>query len=184
MTRHRFVNDGVSPIPMGATAKYACICGKRGTRAAIERHIAESSAPEETSDETARSSASASYASIVVKSDDDFGGDTKAHYLPIEPREPAPPMFTDDEMSDPELPPPTPLPPIPNEFACPLCQTGAIVADLPEIIAWSCDHWLRKKPQPIAESFQDMLRAAYQAGVLSATRGETFESWYHREVLQ
>jgi hypothetical protein len=67
---------------------------------------------------------------------------------------------------------------------CPICQIGAQVTDLPEIAAWSCGHWTRKKPQSIAESFQDMLRATFQAGVAAATSGETFETWYQREVLR
>jgi len=39
-------------------------------------------------------------------------------------------------------------------------------------------------PRSIAESFQDMLRIAYQAGAASAATGEIFETWYQREVLQ
>lgn len=175
MTRHRFINDGVSPIPMGATAEYRCVCGKRGTRAVIERHVAENST------EARDDAAIVRYASSV-NSDDDFdGGDTKAHYLPIEPREPAPSTFAETEPSAPELPPP---PPSPILDTCQLCQIGVPVADLPEIVAWSCGHWIRKKPQPIAESFQDMLRLAYRAGVQGALSGETFENWYQREVLQ
>jgi hypothetical protein len=164
--RHRFVNDGLVPIPMGPTAEYACVCGRRGTRAAIERHLAESDG-------------------VVVRhdttpgiGDEDFGGNTKAHYLPIEPRVPAPSTFNNAETSAPELPPP----PRRSEEACPICQAGLPIADLPEIGAWSCGHWVHKKPRPIAEAFQEMLRTAYQAGGAAAT-GETFESWYEREVL-
>jgi hypothetical protein len=36
----------------------------------------------------------------------------------------------------------------------------------------------------IAESFQDMLRQAFAAGVAAATSGEAFESWYQREILR
>lgn len=178
MNRHRFVNDGRSPIPMGATADYACICGRRGTRASIERHIAENWELEEP---TPPSAASENYAAIVVKNDDAFGGDTKAHYLPVEPREPA---FDADEATPtpPELPPPPPISPMSD--VCPICQDGVQIADLPEIAAWSCGHWIRRKSRPVAESFQDMLRAAFQAGVAAATSGETFEIWYQHEVLQ
>jgi hypothetical protein len=172
VTRHRLLNDGVSPIPMGATAEYACVCGRRGTRADIEHHVAQ--AVEERSRENDTDV-------TIGGGGDDFGGDTKAHYLPVTPRRPArasaPPTFT-DAPSAPELPPP------PRSHVCPLCEVGTPLADLPEIAAWSCGHWIRKTPRPIAEAFQDMLRSAYQAGVLSATSGEPFESWYQREVLQ
>lgn len=36
----------------------------------------------------------------------------------------------------------------------------------------------------IAESFQDMLRESFTAGLSAALNGETFEIWYQREVLQ
>ncbi len=36
----------------------------------------------------------------------------------------------------------------------------------------------------IAELFQDMLRRAFTGGVAAAASGETFETWYHREVLR
>lgn len=96
MTRHRFINDGRSPIPMGATAEFSCICGRRGSRAAIEQHIAESTD------------------GVVVTSsaDVDFdSGGTKAHYLPVDPRLPASSSFGDaDAVTPPELPPPPALP--------------------------------------------------------------------------
>ena len=138
MTQHRFLNDGRSPIPMGSTAEYVCVCGRRGTHAVIERHIAENAAGDESASE---STPTAPYPQLV----EDFGGgDTMAHYLPNEPRRPATPE---------------PLPPIP------------VVDD-------------EEHPRSIAELFQDMLRAAYQAGAVSASSGETFETWYQREVLQ
>lgn len=80
----------------------------------------------------------------------------------------------------PELPPP----PSPHTTACPTCSLGARIAELPEISAWSCGHWIRKQPPSIAESFQEMLRIAFLAGVSASTSGETFERWYQREVLQ
>ena len=142
---------------------------------------------------------------LVISVDEDFGGDTKAHYLPAEPRQPAPAalpcrrlwgclaplnsaglctlhfksQLEGDPPSVPELPPPPPGPSQP----CPLCEFGVSITDLPEIAVWSCGHWIKKRSRSIAESFQDMLRSAYQAGVTAATNGETFESWYQREVL-
>lgn len=175
--KHRFINDGRSPIPMGSDARYACVCGKTGTREAIDQHVAERAAADRA--ETDHQEAWRSLTSPAVPIDADIGGDTKAHYLPMQPREPAAPMFA-ELPTPPELPPPPPPPPTP----CPHCQLGDPIAELPEIFAWSCGHWIRRKVQPIAEAFQDMLRSAYQAGVAAATSGESFESWYQREVLR
>jgi hypothetical protein len=36
----------------------------------------------------------------------------------------------------------------------------------------------------IAESFQDMLRQTFAAGVAAAASGEAFESWYQRKILR
>ena len=36
----------------------------------------------------------------------------------------------------------------------------------------------------VAEAFQTMLRAAYQAGRRSTLTGDSFETWYQREVLR
>ena len=71
-----------------------------------------------------------------------------------------------------------------REEACPTCGSLDQIADLPEIAAWSCGHWIRRRPASIAEAFQDMLRGAFQAGLAAATSGETFETWYQREVLR
>lgn len=183
MTKHRFLNEGRSPIPMGGTAEYACICGRRGTYAAIERHVAESrdedssSFDEEVTPRPGDRPLRARLPSSDGEIDVDFGGgETKAHYLPVEPRAPAPPMSADQVL--------TPSPSHPLDAACPICAVGKAVADLPEIAAWSCGHWIRKRPHSIAEAFQDMLRIAYQAGAASAATGEIFETWYQREVLQ
>lgn len=159
-SRHRLLNDGFSPIPMGARAEYACVCGKRGTRADIERHIAQ------TADDDA-------YAAVVDDNNFGTGDTTKAHYLPVTPRQPArasaPPTFTDDP-SAPELPPS----PRPGGFEIDMIVTENL-RDLHDDAVVS---------RSIAEAFQDMLRIAYQAGVLAATSGEAFESWYQREVMQ
>jgi len=178
--KHRLLNDGRSPIPMGSAARHACACGKIGTREAIEQHVAERAAIERA--EAARQEAWGAIPTPAVPRSigaDDFGEDTEAHYLPVPPRGPAASAFT-------ELPTPPELPPPPPTILarCPLCETGDPVAELPEISAWSCGHWIRKKPQPIAESFQAMLRGAFQAGVAAATSAESFESWYQREVLR
>lgn len=156
---HRFINDGRSPIPMGATAEYACVCGRRGTRESIELHLAEMAAAIPEAPENL--------------DDIDFGGgDTKAHYLPAEPRRPAPTGET------PPLPRPRPLtpeplpPPPPTRAPGPLA--GGEIGAIPP----------RSASRSIAELFQDMLRIAYQAGVSAAATGETFETWYQREVLQ
>ncbi len=178
MTRHRFINEGVSPIPMEAGAEFACVCGKRGSRDTIAEHIVESS-----SHDVDPQNVTGRYAT-VDESADFGGGNTKANYLPIAPRKPAPPSTPPTfGETDAQTPPDLPPLPTPGEL-CPLCQAGEIVVDLPEIAAWSCAHWIRKKPRPIAEAFQDMLRRAYQAGIVAAASGETFESWYQREVLQ
>ncbi len=179
MIRHRFINDGIAPIPMGSTARYACVCGKTGTREAIERHIAEN----EVDSEQRR----LDDATPVEIAEDYGGGDTKLNYLPSAPRKPAPtkeslPLNRPDRALTPEpLPPP---PSIPEIVMCPRCAAGELLSELPEITTWSCGHWIRKTPLSIAELFQDMLRVAYQAGIASATTDETFETWYQREVLR
>ena len=218
------VGDGVS------TAEFACTCGVRGTYEDILRHVAEADLgpslrslgfpqriiePQETS---------ADYAAVVVSpvptDDEDFGGgNTKAHYLPNEPKRPAPatkppaplsrdatPIYVAPERTSaptissfaepdptPAPLPPTPTPPtpsagvaapVPDKSTCPICAQGTIEHDLPEITTWACGHGVLKRPRSIAESFQDMLRTAYQAGAVSAATGEIFETWYQREVLQ
>jgi hypothetical protein len=162
---HRFVSDG-------DTLRFTCICGIYGTYAAVEQHIGAALAP------GARATTDP-YPSVVVKGDDFGGGNTQAHYLPVSPRAPASPD-RDSDSSVAALPPPPSI----DRDACPLCANGLPIADLPEIAAWSCGHWIRKRPRPIAEAFQAMLRSAYAAGELSARSGENFESWYQREVLQ
>lgn len=79
---------------------------------------------------------------------------------------------------------PEPLPPPPTVNACPSCGNVKSICTLPEIAVWACGHWILKRPRSIAESFQDMLRIAYQAGAASASPGEAFEIWYQREVLK
>jgi hypothetical protein len=90
--------------------------------------------------------------------DDDFGGgNTKAHYLPIEPRTPAPAT----------VPPPWSPPSESSEEILEIAQA----VDPP-------------RSRSIAESFQDMLRQTFTAGAAAALSGETFETWYQREVLR
>lgn len=179
MSRHRFINDGRSPIPMGSTAEYTCVCGKRGTYAVIERHIA--------TEDDREAVPTAPYETV---DSNEFGGNTKANYFPHEPRRPAP---TGESLplarpGTPEpLPPPPPSPPPPSTkgvTTCPRCGIGQPACDLPEICAWSCGHWIEKQPRSIAELFQDMLRSAFQAGAAATMAGESFETWYQREVLR
>ena len=150
---------------MGGAAVYTCTCGKRGPYTIIERHISDMDMGD---DDT--------------QNGEDFGGgDTKANYLPMTPRQPASP-----EPSFVEVPTPPELPPPPVTLvstSCLFCGKGAKLADVPEVAAWSCGHWIRKKPASIAESFQDMLRLAFDAGVKAAESGVTFEAWYQNEVL-
>ena len=164
---------------MGASADYACPCGKRGSYEVIERHVAEANAEEARA--TSDAIPVAPYDQIEI---DDFGGDTKANYLPSEPRRPAP---TGESPPLPRPGTPEPLPPLPtviHENACPSCGNWKSICTLPEISVWACGHWIGKRQRSIAEAFQDMLRIAYQAGAASASTGEAFETWYQREVLQ
>lgn len=156
MSPHRFINDGRSPIPMGGTVAYTCICGKRGTYEALERHIAESSA----ADEREREAVPTAPYEQLIDSDDFGGGNTKAHYLPHEPRRPAP---TEEAL------------PLPRPDRAP---TPELLSSPPSTAA------VNGAPRSIAELFQDMLRLAFQAGSVSATSGESFETWYQREVLR
>ena len=166
MTRHRFINDARSPIPMGSTADYTCTCGKRGTYETIERHITESNLPAYARDVRESDGAPTAphnqlFDQVIER--DHFGGDTMAHYLPNEPRKPAP-TGESQPLTRPNRPgTPEPLPPPPS-------------------IA-SADG-LENRPRSIAELFQDMLRSAFQAGTAAITTGDSFETWYQREVLQ
>jgi hypothetical protein len=173
--KHRFINDGRSPIPMGGSADYSCVCGKRGSFTAIERHIVEASAAK-----ISDAIPPGPYDQIEIE---DFGGgNTKANYLPNEPRRPAPAGETLPRPGTPEpLPPP---PTVTHAARCPSCGIGESICTLSEIAVWSCGHWILTRPRSIAESFQDMLRIAYQAGAAAASTGEAFETWYQREVLQ
>jgi hypothetical protein len=154
MTQHRFLNDGRSPIPMGGVAEYACVCGKRGAYAAIERHIDESAVGDEIAHDV---TPTAPYKQVVDVND--FGGDTMAHYLPNAPRKPAP-TGESPPLQRPERPAaPEPLSP-PSTSAVDECSRS------------------------IAELFQDKLRHAFQAGGAAAASGESFETWYQREVLR
>lgn len=129
-------------------------------------------------DDNATRAAIERYAAVAgrgVPTDDssDFGGDTKAHYLPIEPRVPA-------------------LPALPDVVE-PLCRLRGCLAPLNSegscVVHPITNFTEPGEPQPpphpraIAELFQDMLRQAFQAGVAAAASGEAFEAWYAREVL-
>ena len=169
MIRHRFVATSVTPVALGNPPEFWCVCGMSGTYAAIELHVAQCAAQERALDDTA----------IVrnAPTDDDFGGGaTKAHYLPNAPREPAP-FFL--------------LPCRPRGCLAPLNSAGTCtvhnLAGEPE--RESAPELPPPPPNParahsIAESFQDMLRQAFEAGRASNQVGETFETWYQREVLR
>jgi len=141
---------------MGSTTQYTCVCGKRGTYEIVERHIVESNLPSYARDVPENDGAPTAPYDQVIDSDDFGGGNTMAHYLPIEPRKPAP---TGES-------PPLPRPGTPKSLPPP-----------PSIPA-------ADQPHSIAALFQDMLRSAFQAGTESTTTGESFETWYQREVLQ
>jgi hypothetical protein len=133
---------------------FSCSCGVKGSYASVMQHIVESTQGESALEPSMRSLGFPQRIETPVPVDDDFGGgDTKAHYLPNEPKAPAIPAV----LPDPD-PTPVPLPPEP-------------VVRI-------------ERPRSIAESFQDMLRIAYQAGAASAATGENFETWYQREVLR
>lgn len=168
---HRFIDDGQSPPkPLLIGSEFVCTCGEAGSYAVVARHIAEM------------------HAKTRGPPPADFEGDaTEAHYVPMEPRIPAATAFGEADSITPfERPPPSPPSPpaVLVDAPCRTCGEGVLVADLPEITAWSCGHWTDKRPRSIAELFQDMLRSAFEAGVASAATGESFETWYQREVLQ
>jgi len=134
-TRHRLDVDGHYP-----TGEAACVCGARGKREEVVLHVARNHSD-----------------AVPTDVGDDFDSDaTKAHYVPNEPRRPAPP---------------TPAPPV-RERA----TTPTIVTEV--------DDRAEERPRTIAESFQDMLRGAFTAGRAAAQSGEHFETWYQREVLR
>lgn len=108
--------------------------------------------------------------------DDDFSGDTKAHYLPNEPRSPAEtvPPRVEGEVDE-------------------IAEIAALFASSTDVPRDSLDHTiapaeapqLLQLPQmPIAAMFQETLWRAFRAGALSADPTyEAFASWYAREVL-
>jgi hypothetical protein len=102
----------------------------------------------------------------IVVGVDDFDSDgTKAYYLPNEPRRPA-----------------TPTPPVATipTAVVPGCEVEPDRTSAPELPP---PPPIPLRSRTIAESFQDMLRQAFEAGRASSQTGETFEIWYQREVL-
>lgn len=174
MPKHRFVDDGTAPIVIGG--EVSCICGLRGGYQDVERHI------------------EAHAQTDVIPTGDDFGGgDTKAHYLPNEPREPAPSSTPPETTSA--------LPCRSRGCLAPLNSYGTCTVHyrdvLPDVDLPSDPEGPVERPSPpelpppppmrprsIAEMFQDTLRQAFAAGAASVAVGETFETWYQREVLQ
>jgi hypothetical protein len=86
------VGDGAS------STVFACTCGVRGSYEEIVSHVAEYLGPSLKSRGFPSAIAQADTAAVVVSpvptDDVDFGGgDTKAHYLPLEPKRPALPAL-------------------------------------------------------------------------------------------
>ena len=168
-----------------SATEFACTCGARGSYEAVLRHVASSAAadlspslrsqgfPQKVVGEITQGTPSEDYASVSVSvpsEDDDFGGGiTKAHYLPNEPKRPAPPAHRDTEGAPSYIEP--------ERTSAP----GHHVKPSPEEHSRS---GADESQRSIAEAFQDMLRVAYQAGAASAATGESFETWYQREVLR
>jgi hypothetical protein len=120
--------------------------------------------------------------------DDDYSGDTKAHYMPNEPRPPAgtvPPRVGEvDEIAEigalfaqtnplaveEEEIAPLPREPIVNRAATAPSAAAPQLLQLPQL--------------PIPEMFQAMLWRAFRAGaLLGEPTYEAFARWYEREVL-
>jgi hypothetical protein len=91
--RHRLVR--VSRSPHYLEEAYGCICGVRGTREEIERHVTANTTPAGFIDDPTRDERRAwlpkSRRVIEPLMDIDLGGDTKVDYEPNEPRRPATP---------------------------------------------------------------------------------------------
>jgi len=100
--------------------------------------------------------------------DDDYNDDntdiTIAHYLPVEPRTPASSALSSSD-GVPVEPRVLAASSSPNQPTRPVTESS-------------------QPARSIAELFQDMLRQAFAAGVAAAGKGETFETWYQREVLR
>ena len=113
---------------------------------------------------------------------DDFsGGNTRAHYLPVEPRKPArtlPPCRSRGCLA--------PLSEIDGIDVCIMHPADAAVPrdDRPSAPALPPPPPIAPRLMSIAEAFQDMLRQTFMAGIAAAQSGETFETWYQREVLR
>ena len=202
MAAHAFVTIEGLPVAADEVAgtEFTCVCGVRGTYAEVARHIIDElplqrGAPEiepEPSlvsrgfpsalarDDAATRAAIERYAAVAgkgVPTDDgsDFGGDTQAHYLPIEPRVPALPALPD--VVEPLCRLRGCLAPLSSDGACVVHSIGTSNFTEPG------QPQPPPRPRAIAELFQDMLRQAFSAGVAAAASGEAFEQWYAREVL-
>jgi hypothetical protein len=180
---HRFVDD-VAPLKNGEVliAEYACVCGMRGTYTDIVRHIKNPSvelpelAPDYDTTLSRRTSPD-------DDNNNDFdlvvSGDTEVHYLPNEPRKPAAAPSCRSRGC---------LAPRNSAGTCAVHFIGTERESAPELppppSGPSQEYQFHKQPRSIAELFQDMLRAAFQAGAAATTTDESFETWYQREVLQ
>ena len=193
----------------GSTTEFACTCGVRGTYERVLRHVTASTPAELTPSlrsqgflqrivgEITQCAPDDDYASVTVSSvpvdNDDFGGgNTKAHYLPNEPKRPALPALPEvvEPISHDVAWGATPSYIEPEQTSAPVQPSHHVeqtAVAQPEGHSRSNDNAADPAPVPtrsIAEAFQDMLRVAYQAGAASAATGETFETWYQWEVLR
>jgi hypothetical protein len=158
----------------GSTTEFACACGMRGTYEDVLRHVTASTAadlspslrsqgfPQRIVGEVTQRVSNDDDTSVPADSDDFGGGSTKAHYLPNEPKRPALPAPLEVAEGA------TPSYIEPEQTSTPVRSRSNTSEPL----------------RSIAEAFQDMLRVAYQAGAASAATGESFETWYQREVLR
>jgi hypothetical protein len=112
--KHRLVTEGARPF--ASRDVYSCVCGRRGSYVTITTHVA-----------------------TINRDRDNLEEDTKAHYVPIEPRTPAAP---------------TPPPPMSR------ADIDAEATELPPPPS---------RATSIAEAFQNMLRQAFTAGRETAT---------------
>jgi hypothetical protein len=171
------------------SAEFACTCGVRGTYESVLRHVTARASseltpslrsqgfPQRIAGEIAQHAPSVDYVSSSIPADSDNfgGGDTKVHYLPNVPKRPAP-------LALPEVSHDVSWEATPS-YIEPEQTSAPTVVEQRESPPRS-DPTHAPLTRSIAESFQDMLRVAYQAGAASAATGEIFETWYQREVLR
>jgi hypothetical protein len=112
---------------------------------------------------------------VPTAAGDDFSGDTKAHYLPNDPRPPAGTVPPGVEGEVDEI----------AEIGALFAQTEDPPANRAQTAPAAAAPQLLQLPQlPIPEMFQAMLWRAFRAGaLLGEPTYEAFARWYEREVL-